>query len=33
VEGDLSDLAISNNIIVLGKGLAELMEAKIGDVV
>jgi len=33
VDGDPSDLATSNNTIVLGKGLAELMEAKIGDVV
>ena len=33
VDGDPSDLATSNNTIVLGKGLAELMEARIGDVV
>ncbi len=33
VEGDPYDLATGNNAIVLGKGLADLMEAKIGDLV
>ena len=33
VEGEPSDLASGNNTIVLGKGLADLMEAKIGDLV
>ncbi|MBK8581823.1 MAG: ABC transporter permease [Flavobacteriales bacterium] len=33
VAGDPYDLANGNNTIVLGKGLADLMEAKIGDLV
>ncbi|MCB0770845.1 MAG: ABC transporter permease [Flavobacteriales bacterium] len=33
VQGDPYDLATGNNTIVLGKGLADLMEAKIGDLV
>ncbi|MBK7288364.1 MAG: ABC transporter permease [Flavobacteriales bacterium] len=33
VAGDPNDLANGNNTIVLGKGLADLMEAKIGDLV
>jgi len=33
VKGEPYDLAAGNNTIVLGKGLADLMEAKIGDLV
>jgi lipoprotein-releasing system permease protein len=33
VQGDPYDLATGNNTIVLGKGLADLMEARIGDLV
>ncbi|MEO8068647.1 MAG: FtsX-like permease family protein [Flavobacteriales bacterium] len=33
VQGDPHDLAAGNNTIVLGKGLADMMEAGIGDVV
>ncbi|HQV76294.1 MAG: ABC transporter permease [Flavobacteriales bacterium] len=33
VKGDPYDLASGNNTIVLGKGLADLMEAKVGDLV
>lgn len=33
VEGEASDLATGNNTIVLGKGLADMMAAGIGDVV
>lgn len=33
VSGQPSDLATGNNTIVLGKGLADLMEARIGDLV
>lgn len=33
VQGEPYDLASGNNTIVLGKGLADLMEAKIGDLV
>lgn len=33
VEGDPQDLATGNNTIVLGKGLADMMEASIGEVV
>lgn len=33
VEGRASDLATGNNTIVLGKGLADMMEAHVGDVV
>jgi lipoprotein-releasing system permease protein len=31
VEGDPHDLATGNNTIVLGKGLADLMESQVGD--
>ena len=33
VAGDPNDLATGNNTIVLGKGLAEIMQAKLGDLV
>ncbi len=33
VEGNASDLATGNNTIVLGKGLADMMAARVGDVV
>ena len=33
VQGEARDLATDNNAVVLGKGLADMMEAKIGDVV
>ncbi|MGV3636528.1 MAG: ABC transporter permease [Flavobacteriales bacterium] len=33
VVGEARDLATGNNTVVLGKGLADLMEAKLGDVV
>ena len=33
VQGEARDLATGNNAVVLGKGLADMMEAKVGDVV
>jgi lipoprotein-releasing system permease protein len=33
VQGDPHDLATGNNTIVLGKGLADMMESGIGDMV
>jgi lipoprotein-releasing system permease protein len=33
VQGEARDLATGNNAVVLGKGLADMMEAKLGDVV
>ncbi|QQR88246.1 MAG: ABC transporter permease [Flavobacteriales bacterium] len=33
VQGESRDLATGNNAVVLGKGLADMMEAKVGDVV
>lgn len=33
VQGEARDLATGNNSVVLGKGLADMMEAKLGDVV
>lgn len=33
VHGEARDLATGNNAVVLGKGLADMMEAKLGDVV